>query len=592
MEEGDKSTGIGGEISTRVSAGSTSWLFASRQRFTIELRPGETTIVSWKRLIKDAQDTSPHLTAPNTEDSLDECCRDDKSTSKQNGLLVKFDKLECTNETVLSVAQPSRKRSKNMAEAQGEKDGDHEPRVSNKDVSISPSNSEDVDKYRRVTVHSNNLENNTDSLATNQKYVEKKPCKKLESPVRKLMIENDVEGISTKVEQREETCGELPDLNLPVYPVQSEKSLSLQSKDVSNLRTKGIMLERAMRELEKVVAESRLSTMEVQDIDASSTTIKRRLPCEVKQKLAKVARLAHSSQGKISKELINKLMNILGHSVQLRTLKRNLKEMILMGISAKQEKAYRFEQIKLEVIEMIKSQASMLGDVPTGDIQEVLGYEEKVALKKQYSMDNVIEDKICDLYDLYTQGIDEDKGTQIRKLYVELAELWPNGIMDKHGIKSAICRAKERRRALCEHDKVRENRRKKSAQKTKTGVVKACSVSQLQAEQENQASASSGHVLALPCMTIYCKETLDQHLAAPLESCSVPPNSSLDISEKEKNEKMTIPMLKKQMKHKNRVKKLSMKLEKGSHKSHKQAIKHPDGVSHELAGPPSCGHPV
>ncbi|KAG4181801.1 hypothetical protein ERO13_A09G005500v2 [Gossypium hirsutum] len=479
-----------------------------------------------------------------------------------------------------------------MAEAQGEKDGDHEPRVSNKDASISPSNSEDVDKYRRVTVHSNNLENNTDSLATNQKYVEKKPCKKLESPVRKLMIENDVEGISTKVEQREGTCGELPDLNLPVYPVQSEKSLSLQSKDVSNLRTKGIMLERAMRELEKVVAESRLSTMEVQDIDASSTTIKRRLPCEVKQKLAKVARLAHSSQGKISKELINKLMNILGHSVQLRTLKRNLKEMILMGISAKQEKAYRFEQIKLEVIEMIKSQASMLGDVPTGDIQEVLGYEEKVALKKQYSMDNVIEDKICDLYDLYTQGIDEDKGTQIRKLYVELAELWPNGIMGKHGIKSAICRAKERRRALCEHDKVRENRRKKSAQKTKTGVVKACSVSQLQAEQENQASASSGHVLALPCMTIYCKETLDQHLAAPLESCSVPPNSSLDISEEEKNEKMIIPMLKKQMKHKNRVKKLSMKLEKGSHKSHKQAIKHPDGVSHELAGPPSCGHPV
>ncbi|PPD90945.1 hypothetical protein GOBAR_DD12120 [Gossypium barbadense] len=100
MEEGDKSTGVGGETSTRVSAGSTSWLFASRQRFTIELRPGETTIVSWKRLIKDAQDTSPHLTAPNTEDSLvrvcDECCRDDKSTSKQNGLLVKFDKLECT----------------------------------------------------------------------------------------------------------------------------------------------------------------------------------------------------------------------------------------------------------------------------------------------------------------------------------------------------------------------------------------------------------------------------------------------------------------------------------------------------------------
>lgn len=51
----------------------------------------------------------------------------------------------------------------------------------------------------------------------------------------------------------------------------------------------------------------------------------------------------------------------------------------------------------------IVSQASMLGDVPTGDIQEVLGYEEKVSHKKQYSMDNAIEDKICDIYDLYTQ---------------------------------------------------------------------------------------------------------------------------------------------------------------------------------------------
>ncbi|KAA3486295.1 Wound-responsive family protein isoform 4 [Gossypium australe] len=200
-------------------------------------------------------------------------------------------KLVVINETVLSVAQPLRKRNKNMAEAQGEKVGDPEPSkhakveqgrlnfvatnavpkeqpsallqnldvnnehdkrlldlfstfvssirtttnigtkfehssctgVSNKDASISPSNSEDVDKYRRVIVHSNSLEYNTNSIATNQKYVEKKPCKKLESPVRKLMIENDVEEISTKVEQREKTCGELPDLNLPVYLVQSEQ---------------------------------------------------------------------------------------------------------------------------------------------------------------------------------------------------------------------------------------------------------------------------------------------------------------------------------------------------------------------------------
>ncbi|GMJ03905.1 hypothetical protein HRI_004059800 [Hibiscus trionum] len=623
MEEGDKSIDVGEETSTRVSDGSPSWLFAKRQRFTIELRPGETTIVSWKRLVKDAHNISPPLSARNTEDSLDAGFQDDKSTSKQNGLSVSSDKLECTNETVLSVAQPSRKRRKNMAEARVEKVDDLVPskhakveqgrlnfaatnavleeqssallqnsaaaEVSNKDASISASNSKDADKYRSVTIHSSDLGNNTNSLVTHRKHLEKRSCKKHKSPLRKLMTENGKEEISTEVEKTKKraTCGELPDLNLPVYPVQSE------SKDVSNLRPKGTMLDKAMRELEKVVAESRLSTMEVQDIDASSAAIKRRLPCEVKQKLAKVARLAHSSQGKISKELINKLMNILGHSVQLRTLKRNLKEMILMELSAKQEKVDRFQQIKSEVTEMIKLQ---LGDVATGDVQEVLGSEEKVVLKKQDRLDNIMEDKICDLYDLYIQGLDEDKGPQIRKLYVELAKLWPNGIIDKHGIKSAICRAKERKRKSCENDKVREVGRKKSAQKMEVGVEgEARSVFRLQAVQENQEPASSSHILALPPRTTSCKVTLDQHLAAPLEIASVPPNSGFDISEEKKIAKMTIPSLKEKMKQKgkskNRVKKLSMKPEKESRKSHKKAIGHPDAASYKLAAPSSCVHP-
>ncbi|XP_039062829.1 ubinuclein-1-like isoform X4 [Hibiscus syriacus] len=358
--------------------------------------------------------------------------------------------------------------------------------VSNKDASITPSNSKDSDKYRSISIHSSDLGNNTNSLATYQKHLEKRFCKKHKSPVRKLMTENNEEGISTEVEKRKKraTCGELPDLNLPVYPVQSE---------------------------------------------------------------------------------------------------RNLKEMILMELSAKQENADRFQQIKLEVTEMIKLQVSKLGDVATGSRQEVLGSEEKVVLKQKHCMDNIMEDKICDLYDLYIQGMDEDKGPQIRKLYVELAELWPNGIMDKHGIKSAICRAKERKRALCENDKVREIRRKKSAQKMEGSVEgEACSVSELQAVQENQESASSSHILALPCRTTSCKETLDQHLAAPREITSVQPNSGLDISE-EKIEKMATPSLKEQMKQKekskNREKKLSTKQEKESRKSNKKVIGQPDAAS-------------
>ncbi|KAK8687868.1 hypothetical protein V6N13_086663 [Hibiscus sabdariffa] len=82
------------ESSSRDSASSPSRLFASRQRFSIELRPGETTIVSWKRLVKDAQSTSPYSTA-RTEDSLNECFQDSKSVVIKNGLLVSSEKLEC-----------------------------------------------------------------------------------------------------------------------------------------------------------------------------------------------------------------------------------------------------------------------------------------------------------------------------------------------------------------------------------------------------------------------------------------------------------------------------------------------------------------
>ncbi|KAK8632151.1 hypothetical protein V6N13_028928 [Hibiscus sabdariffa] len=135
--------------------------------------------------------------------------------------------------------------------------------------------------------------------------------------------------------------------------------------------------------------------------------------------------------------------------------------------------------------------------------------------------------------------------------------------------------------------KVREVRRKKSAQKMEVGVQgEASSVSQLQAVQENQEPASSSHILALPYRTTSCTETLDQHLAAPLEITSVPPSSGLDISEEKKMGKM-----KQKGKSKNRAKKLSMKLEKESCKSHKKAIGHPDAASYKLAAPSSCGHP-
>ncbi|CAI8590593.1 unnamed protein product [Vicia faba] len=82
----------------------------------------------------------------------------------------------------------------------------------------------------------------------------------------------------------------------------------------------------------------------------------------------------------------------------------------------------------------------------SGDVQE-FGPDVKTITKRSVNMDAALEDKICDLYDIFVDGLDENAGPQIRKLYAELAELWPTGYMDNHGIKRGICRAKERRRA-------------------------------------------------------------------------------------------------------------------------------------------------
>ncbi|XP_070028228.1 ubinuclein-1 isoform X3 [Nicotiana tabacum] len=191
--------------------------------------------------------------------------------------------------------------------------------------------------------------------------------------------------------------------------VQTMKGPAMQRKEGSSGRPKGTMLEKAIRDLEKIVAESRPPNMEVQDADNSSQAIKRRLPPEVKQKLAKVARLAQASHGKISQDLINRLMSIVGHLIQLRTLKRNLKIMVNMGLSAKQEKDNRVHQIKREVAEMIKLRIPLMKSKlleqqagASDDFQEASA-EEKEAFKRKYSMDVALEDKICDLYDHFVE---------------------------------------------------------------------------------------------------------------------------------------------------------------------------------------------
>ncbi|ONM35873.1 wound-responsive family protein [Zea mays] len=295
-------------------------------------------------------------------------------------------------------------------------------------------------------------------------YRDKGTSGQLDFQQRKISREN--QGPSNRTYRKEKHgTNEYPGIAMATAVYSTQTMHPVVGREGSGTKPKGTRLERAIRDLQKIVAEYRPPTIDINEVDPNGqVAVKRRLPPEIKQKLAKVARLS-ANNGKIQEhELMNRLMGIVGHLVQRRTLKRNMKEMVESGISAKLEKADRFQRVKLEINEMIKERMATKSKVneqdgSADDFQ--VANDERRALKTKYTMDTALEDKMCDLYDMYVEGMDEDKGPQSRKLYVELAELWPHGCMDNVGIKDAIYRSKERRRLLYSQQKVRSEERMK-----------------------------------------------------------------------------------------------------------------------------------
>ncbi|XP_010905321.2 ubinuclein-1-like [Elaeis guineensis] len=380
-------------------------------------------------------------------------------------------------------------------------------KVPNKDVPSLPLESKDFDKHNAGVMPPNDLAHKSRGTSNSfdpmyQATQDKGVSSQVEFQSRRL-LNGENEELSVKIRRKEKYgTAEFPDTNSSgsIYPMQAEQPTFRRMKEGSTVRPKGTTLERAIRDLEKIVAESRPPSIDVQEMDPSSQGVKRRLPQEVKQKLAKVARLS-ASQGKVSEDdLIDRLMGILGHLVQRKTLKRNMKEMVELGLSAKQQKADRFQQIKKEVHEMIRARVLNMKskDASADDFQEVISNVERRALKGKYSMDAALEDKICDLYDLYVEGMDEDKGPQSRKLYVELAELWPHGYMDNVGIKDAIYRSKERKRGLYRPHKVRDEERIKRKKLAAAVRVETNPAGQVWAGQERPVTDSTGPVLISP----------------------------------------------------------------------------------------------
>uniref|UniRef100_A0A7N0TMG3 Hpc2-related domain-containing protein n=1 Tax=Kalanchoe fedtschenkoi TaxID=63787 RepID=A0A7N0TMG3_KALFE len=428
------------EETSGVGGPSTSTSFAKsgdRQRFAVDLRPGETTIVSWKKLIKEANKangsasapdplSSPALDIPSQGQSTEVELTDEPPANRFNAVIEKIERLYKGNDS-------------------SDEDLDDVRDDDQYDTEDSFIDDAELDEYFQV-----------DNCSTkhNGFFVNKG---KLEA-----MKELPMLPVQQLKKKRKKDISKAPndDGVLRRKRVKVDKSTNqLHKKDGSNVKTKATMLEKAIKELEKMVAESRPPTMEFQDADMSGQAVKRRLPREIKQKLAKVARLAQANDGEVSEEVVNRLMGFLGHTMQLRTLKRNLRMMIRSGLSAKQEKEIRFQQTKREVVELISKEFESQTRSPD-NFQDICS-ERKGASIMNYTTNIVLEDKICDLYDLYVDGLEEDSGSQIRKLYAELAQLWPNGSMDNHGVKRAICRSKDRKRALHQQEKDSERIRKK-----------------------------------------------------------------------------------------------------------------------------------
>ncbi|KZV16556.1 bromodomain adjacent to zinc finger domain protein 2B-like [Dorcoceras hygrometricum] len=512
---------------------------------------------------------------------LDDYFQVDNSAIKHDGFFVNRGKLERIEPTISANQQPKKRRRKDVGNQGGLDDG-HNPakqvkigdkgrKASSIEKKVdSQSNRVAVPNAQgsKITVGPSGMSNgdplgpdkDTDQQRTGVLPLQGNNKQKEGTELQDIAIRRSIDrssyenksqsgktlanadGSDSSMKQKEKAAlVERFDLNFPASKdsLQTYKAPLLQRKEGSSVRPKSTMLDKAIKELEKIVAESRPPSREVQDPDSSSQAIKRRLPPEIKQKLAKVARLAQVNYGKIPKDVINRLMSIVGHLMQLRTLKRNLKVMANLGLSVKQEKDDQLQKIKQEVADMVKLRNVYMKykveqQNASLDVLQEAGRGDKETLKQKYSMDNTLENKICDLYDLYVERLEEESGPPVRRLYEELAALWPSGVMDTEGVKRAISRAKDRRRTLT-------NRRKDQDKIKKTKVLTPKPDDVTRGEETNITQMSNlQEKLSVPrdhAATSTSKSNVSAALAHPA-TCAPVSSGNIQDMDKARQEKM------------------------------------------------------
>ncbi|XP_075494890.1 ubinuclein-1-like [Primulina tabacum] len=115
-----------------------------------------------------------------------------------------------------------------------------------------------------------------------------------------------------------------------LYAIRQGKNIDLHNVPLilglegSGFDAKDELLDEAITELKKIVDEFPPPAKEIHIPDNSSQVVKRRLPREIKLMLAKISRLTEDIYGKMPKNVLFRLMDIVGHLMQLRTLKRFL----------------------------------------------------------------------------------------------------------------------------------------------------------------------------------------------------------------------------------------------------------------------------
>ncbi|XP_057540145.1 ubinuclein-2-like isoform X3 [Amaranthus tricolor] len=198
-------------------------------------------------------------------------------------------------------------------------------------------------------------------------------------------------------------------------------------------------LECAIAELEVAVSRRRSFQSEALDARAPWFVIQRALPPEVMLKFGRVASIVvlRSAKETLSEDLVNRLVTILGKLVHRNTLKKTLRKLVMLNLFMRKGEAERFEDIKTEILSLVCHQQVGAAYIPEAKEKQISG--------GTYNLDDAAEDKLCDMYELCFQELPQHTDVQVLKLFIELAELWPEVIMDHHKLTKAISRAKKRR---------------------------------------------------------------------------------------------------------------------------------------------------